>query len=395
MLSNGNNLELVHDLTVPFLTNPITPPPPAPVPPPPAPAVRFPLGFLLEKASAPIQYRAIREVAELDANDIRGLESLPLTFSPAVLLSLLQSPDGTWNNAMLTVPGARSEDFRGVGTVQAVLRLLEYGWDRESPPLARARRILFRLLAEDEDPSYLFEFGAKGKVEPEQVDHSRQLLREAAAAALAHAGYESDPRLRGAANRILDRINNYLTSALSKKPWVRSGNRQVLPPEAHPPSIHVLLMLARMPHFRSEHHAVVDRIYHHITQPLPRQESAQLVGRKILSQPQYVLGDMLPHRNALDADVPWALMWLEMMARLGFLKRNENWLKLFDRFVDDMDSTGVWHPHKGLAAPRSTNPFVWPFFPLEASVAGEERWTDVTFRLGLIARLIGRPIELI
>ena len=27
-------------------------------------------------------------------------------------------------------------------------RLLEYGWDREAPPLYHARRVLFRLLAE-------------------------------------------------------------------------------------------------------------------------------------------------------------------------------------------------------------------------------------------------------
>lgn len=357
--------------------------------------MRFPMRFVLENAAAPIQYRAIREVAELSPGGIPRLDALPYTFPPAVTLALTQSPDGTWNNAMLALPAARSDELRGVGTIQAVRRLVEYGWDRESPPLVRARRILFRLLAEDEDPSFLFELGAKGKIEPELIDHSRQLLREAAAAALAHAGYEADPRLRGAAHRILDRIHQYLNSPLSKKPWLRVGNRQVLPPEAHPPSMHALTMLAYMPLFRSEHHAVVDRIYHHISGLQPRQESAQVVGKKIILQPQYVLGDPLPHRNAVDADVPFALMWLEMMARLGFLKRNEGWLKLFDRFVDDRDRTGVWHPHKGLAAPRSSNPLVWPSFPLESAVTGEERWTDVTFRLGLIARLIGRPIELI
>ena len=36
------------------------------------------------------------------------------------------------------------------------------------------------------------------------VRRGRMLLREASAAALAQAGYESDPRLRGAARRIID-----------------------------------------------------------------------------------------------------------------------------------------------------------------------------------------------
>jgi hypothetical protein len=46
-----------------------------------------------------------------------------------------------------------------------------------------------------------------------------------------------------------------------------------------------------------------------------------------------------------------------------------------------------------MAAVRSTNPFVWPTYPLEGALSGDERWTDATFRLGLIARILGRPIE--
>jgi hypothetical protein len=60
---------------------------------------------------------------------------------------------------MLTLPSARGENFEGIGTISAVRRLLEYGWDKDTPPLTHARRVLFRLLAEDQDPEYLFEFG--------------------------------------------------------------------------------------------------------------------------------------------------------------------------------------------------------------------------------------------
>jgi hypothetical protein len=106
-----------------------------------------------------------------------------------------------------------------------------------------------------------------------------------------------------------------------------------------------------------------------------------------------VLGDRLPHRNAVDEDVPAALCWLETMARLGFLRRNENWMKLHERFIDDCGRDGVWHPHKGMSMPRSSNAWVWALYPLEPSHAGDDRWTDVTFRVGLIARLSGRPIN--
>ncbi len=321
---------------------------------------------------------------------------LPYAYTPAVRLALSQQADGAWGNTMLELPTGRADWFEGIGTILAVRRLLEYGWDRESPPLARVRRLLFRLLAEDEDPAYLYEFAPGGNpIDEDLARRGRGILREAAASVLAQAGYEHDPRLRGAARRIIERINAYLKSPLALKPWVRVGNRQVLAPEATPPSTHAIMMLAFMPQFRSEFHEHVERLYQFLTQPLPRQESAQLVGTTIVAQPHFVLGDLLPHRNAVDADVPFALVWIEMLARLGFLRRNENWSRLYERFLDDRDRLGVWHPHKGSGPPTSTNPMAWPSHPLESAAAGEERWADITFRLGLIARLSGRAIELI
>ncbi len=390
-------------MTVPLQPTPDDPalPPLAPAPPPsppyqaPSSPVEFPVGWLLDNAAPPIQYRSLLEVGRIPLDQSHRFALLPFTYRPALLLAFHQGIDGLWGDSMLGVPTARGDGVQGVGTINAVRRLLEYGWDRESPPLVRARRILFRLLAEDNDPSLVYELAPRTKPDPELTQRARLIFREAAAATLAQAGYESDPRLRGAARRILDRIDVYMRSETSAKPWIRVGNRQVLAPDASPPSFYALNMLAYMPLFRSEHHMLIDRIFHYISQPMPRQESAQQLGTTIVPQPHLILGDMLPHRNAVDADVPWALTWLELMARLGFLRRSETWSKLFERFLDDRDRSGIWHPHKGLAMPKSTNPYVWPSFPLESTSAGEERWSDVTFRIGLIARLSGRPIELV
>jgi hypothetical protein len=361
--------------------------------------LKFPMGWILDNASGPVKYRSATEVARLSESVVREMGWLPYVFPPALRIALTQHPDGTWNRSMLTIPGKSNANFSNVGTIPAVRRLLEYGWDRESPPLALARRALFRLLAEDNDPAFLYELGAKAKDEG-AVRRGRLLLREAAAAALAHAGYEADPRLRGAARRIIERIDGYLNSPLAEKPWIRVGNVHVLAPEATPPSFHALTMLAHMPIFRQENYSEVERIYAYISQPHPRQDQMQLVGKKIIEQPHFVLGDRLPHRNAVEADIPFALMWLETMARLGFLRRNENWLKMYERFEDDRDRSGVWHPHKGSDIPTSTNPRVWPMFPLEDFTSGSVKgtaaaWADVTFRIGLIGKLIGREIELI
>ena len=351
--------------------------------------------WLLDHASNAIRYRAIADVARMSGEVAREASALAYAYEPALALALGQSPDGIWNRSMLDVPGPRADHFEGVGTINAFRRLLEYGWDKEAPPLLRARRVLFRLLAEDADPAFLFELAPTGDDDGDVARRGRAILREAAAFALAQAGYEGDPRLRGAATRILDRVDAFLRSPLVHKPWVRVGNKQVLAAEAAPPSIYALGMLAHMPLFRNERHVQVDRILQYISQPQPRQELMQLCGSKILAQPHLVLGDLLPNRNVADADVPFALAWLELMARIGFLRRNDGWAKLFERFLDDRDRDLVWHPHKGMAMPRSANPFVWPAFPLEQMSSGDERWTDVTFRLGLIARLSGRPLELV
>ena len=335
------------------------------------------------------------EVARGGPSIAAQVAALPFAHRPALALAMCQATDGTWFDSMLTVPGKKGSEFEGVGTVHAFRRLLEYGWDKDSPPLLRARRVLFRLLAEDDDPAYLFEFAEKGGTSADAARRGRGVLREAAAAVLAQAGYEGDPRLRGAARRITTRIADYLRSPLAEKPFVRVGNQHVLPAEAYPPSIFALIMLAHMPLFRNEHHDQLDRIFQWVSQPMPRQESVQMWGTKPVPAPYLILGDPLPHRNAADADVPFALLWLELMARLNFLRRNEGWWRLFERFLDDRTREGIWHPHKGMVAPRSDNPMVWSSYPLEAQGAGDDRWTDITFRLGLIARLSGRPIELI
>ncbi|HEY3112678.1 MAG TPA: hypothetical protein VGJ62_03260 [Gemmatimonadaceae bacterium] len=357
-------------------------------------SLSFPLSWLLEHASGPIKYRAITEIAQTAAPSSPEVDWLPYSHRPAIRLAVTQSRDGMWNQSVLAIPGRHSADFVSIGTIPAVRRLAEYGWATDSPPLILARRLLFRLLAEDNDPAFTFELATKTR-DDDLVRRTRGIFREAAAATLAQMGYESDPRLRGAARRILERTVFYLNSPLGEKPWMRVGNSHVLAPESAPPSIYTLTMLAHMPIFRHEHFSEVERIYDWITQPLPRQEVVQLFGKKMVPQPHLIMGDVLPHRNAVEADVPFALTWLETMARLNFLRRNEGWMKLFERFVDDRDRNGVWHPHKGMDRPTTTHQWAWSTFPLDDGTGQESKWTDVTFRIGLIGKLLGREIELI
>jgi hypothetical protein len=154
-------------------------------------------------------------------------------------------------------------------------------------------------------------------------------------------------------------------------------------------------MLAHMPLFRTEHHDTIERLYHYLAQPWPRQTAVQQVGSHLVEQPHLVLGDLLPTRNAMDADMASSLLWLEMMARMGYLKRNENWLRLFERLLDDRDRHGVWHPPRSVTMPKTIPAWSWPILPLsDDDDPAKALSVDVSFRLGLIARLSGRPVEL-
>lgn len=366
-------------------------PPPTPAPPPPEP-VAVPIHWLVNHAAAPIRYRALVELGRIDPVPER-LAALIYTYAPAVTLALQQRPDGSWSSTMLTVPAARADDFAGVGTIVAYRRLLEYGWDRDAPPLFHARRMLFRLLAEDNDPSLLFELADKGKGDDDGVRRNRSLLREAAAAALAQAGYEGDPRLRGAALRLLHRVTAFIRSPAAADPWVGAQGKRTLAPGAAPPSYFFLLMLAHMPLFRLEHASELDDLFKYLTIP------AAAGSRESQGSPgthgYLVTGDPLRTEEVVQTDIPFTLSWLEVAARLGFLKRNESWSSIFSDLLAQADESCVWRIRHGQSVARSSHAFVWPSFPLSVNVTTDDQASDVTFRLALIARYSGRPVEFV
>lgn len=389
-------------MTLPPSTSPLSPvdaipvpgeltvPRPVPVPPPPPPPiVPVPALWLLTNGGSVVQGRVLRELV--------GLPASPRTPYGSRLgwhLLSLQDGDGSWPAGLLSVP--TGNDLAGVGTIPAYRKLLELGWDPDSPGLSRTKRLLFRLLAEDDVPTVMAELRPADDGE-DLVLRGRLIIREAAAAALAQAGYEADPRLRGAARRLIDRVGAFFRTPLAAKPWIRIGNQHVLPPEVAAPSFHLLVMLAYMPQFRSEHFAFMEQLRSWLMAPWPRQAAVQQVGTHLVEQPHLVLGDFLATRGALDGDMPSALAWLELMARLGFLTAHEGWVRLLDRTLDDRDRKAVWTPPRSVVMPTTVPPWSWPTLPLgDVTAAGYPAATlsaDVTFRLALIAKLCGRELE--
>jgi hypothetical protein len=186
--------------------------------------------------------------------------------------------------------------------------------DPDASPLATSRRLLFRLLPEDNDPGVPVRARRAGGHRCDLIKRGRQILREAAAAALAQAGYEADPAPRGGqahsgAYRRLFPLNPTPTSRSFAWATACAAPRRVAAVVSCPR--HARLHAA-LPERVPRSHGAAVRPPHAAA---ATHGASAAGGEHIIEQPHLALGDILPSRHVMDSDVPTALAWLELMAR--------------------------------------------------------------------------------
>ncbi|HXI21607.1 MAG TPA: hypothetical protein VNH46_11000, partial [Gemmatimonadales bacterium] len=264
-------------------------------------------------------------------------------------------------------------------------------------PFKLADRLLFRLLSRDEDPTLLFEFGKGAKGDPAYALWGRNLTREAATAALAEAGHIEDPRVRGAAHKIASEISEFLRSPLSEKPFVRSGSATILSPEANPLTWYSLAMIAAMPNLQRERAAFTERVVHYLSQPAPKKAYSLAAGKKKVKPLHVLLGDPIEaDSKGVPKDLPLALHFLELMARTGGIDSAPVASKVLTRVLKDCDENGIWAPRGLRSAPKAVNHMTYHCYPLDLETKTPEwKQVDVTFRLALIAKLLGWSLEFV
>jgi hypothetical protein len=372
---------------------------------------RLPLSWLFEAASVPIQYRAYAEIVPEGARDPARLEALRTAvfeYKPALAIARRQKITGLWGGNLLAPSGLKAYGWKEPGTVYQYRRLVEMGWSGDHREFRLADRFLFQLLSrlEPDDPdlelaararSLLVEFERPGKSDPGLARWARQLGREAAAAALARGGHAEDPRLRGAAHRIASDISVYVRSDLAEKPFKKTRGKTVLDPAAYPPTIFAVEMLAFMPALQRERAGFLERLGQYFSVPAPRRALQIAAGKKLLKPLFPILGDPLgADARGRVSDVPFALYWLELLARLGLLRQVPSAAKVFTHLTSECDEQGVWSPKNLRALPQARSPLTAHYYPLEGpGRSPAQRQTDVTFRLALIAKLLGLPIDVV
>jgi hypothetical protein len=361
---------------------------------------RVPLSWLLQYGSESIRFRTYRDLAPegYAAPELVAAAQAAVPESKAAQAVVKKQKDtGVWGGNLLALAPAVAQGIKDVGTIPQYRRLLQLAWPRDGRPFKLADRVLFRLLTRDENPALLFEYQKLVAAEPAAEPWVRDLIREAASCALAEAGHVEDPRLRGSGHRIASTVSQFLRSPLAEKPFIKSSKNLVLHPEAHPPSWYSVAMLGSMPNLQRERAGFTERLGHYLAQPAPKKAFGVQLGKKVVRPIHLLLGDPIEaDAKGTPKDLPLALHYIEMLARIGALHTAPVATRVLARLLKDCDDRGVW-AQKGLrAAPKPLNKLTYHTYPLHLENAStEDHEVDVTFRLALIAKLLGWSLDFV
>jgi hypothetical protein len=359
---------------------------------------RVPVSWLREHAAPGIKWRTLKEILPPGAatpENYVALQAEAVEAKPVQQIMKKLRKSGLWGDNILGLAANKTLGYKDVGTVAQYRRLLEYGVPHDHRIFRQPDRFFFRLLSRDESPDLLVEYKAACKSNPELALWARDQFREGAAVTLAQAGMIEDPRVRGAAHRVASQVSHFLRGELAEKPIIRRANRNVLQPEAYPPTTLSVALISYMPSLQRERAGFVERLASYLGQAPAKRQYVVAIGRKSIQPVYQLLGNPLEaDRGGMPKDLPFALHWIEVLVRLGVLTTNDTAVRILQRLLSDVDDRGVWSPKSLRSIPKSKSRLADFTFPLESDgKTMEHRQTDVTFRLALIAKLAGWTLE--
>lgn len=362
---------------------------------------RVPLTWLIEQGGPAIRRRTLSDLAPdgwaSEAAQIEAIKAVVLSEQVSEVTTR-QQDTGLWGGSFLAWQQSTRDNTDEPGAVAQYRRLLELGVPTTTRPFRLADRVLFRTLSRDDDPLLYGEFFESTLEDPDAAEWYRNLIREGVAAALAEAGYQLDPRLRGAAHKVITAVSAFLRSDLTEQPLIpRGGHAWQLNPEAHPPSWWSVAMLASMPTLQRERAGFVERLGKYLGRPPVTESFMITVGKTTYRPTHLLLGDPIERDSKGEVrDLPLALHFIDLLAGLGQLQASASASELFASLIADLDDGGVWHPKNLRSQPKAQSPITHHYWPLAAD-DGElaSRQADITFRLATIAKRLGWQLEYI
>lgn len=358
---------------------------------------RIPLTWLVEHGGPSIRLRTLTELAPEGSSPAATVAEAirdVVHSAPVSAVSTRQQETGLWAANFLAF-GPEKEGAEEPGTVAQYRRLLQLGLPTSTRPFRLADRVLFRTLSRDDDPLLFGEFADEADESPERAEVVRALIRDGVCAALAEAGREDDPRLRGAAHKVITAVSGFLRSPLADDPFAKKSGSLHLHPDAAPPSWWSLAMIASMPSLQRERGGFLDRLGQYLAQPAPERAFSIVIGDRTIRPVHLLLGDPIElDAKGLPKDVPLALHFIELLAGMGQLASAANATAAFLRLLEDVDAEGVWHPKNLRSQPKALTPVTYHSWPLAPDDGGmTSRQADITFRLARIAKRLQWRLE--
>lgn len=364
-----------------------------------------PLDWLREKSCPPVLARVLTEVFDRPSDDpeVAKARNGAFNYKNAVTISRNQQETGTWLNKVLEFEVPNNSRNRGPGMVNQFLALVEYGWDPTHPIIHSSAGRMLRYVVEDMTAD-LFEMKGYAGTNKDATREILQTLAVISAASLSRAGYGDEPSVVAVAERVLgelgeqyptggepDLFDGQIEIAEESKD---DGIYRVVKPGHHIPDMFLFYLMAWHPVFHTDGaRVVVKRVVDHMMKgdeiALRLREAA---GKRYIKLVDLHISQWGRDEFA-DKRLGFLLHDLELLARTGTLTRSDKAVELLDWVVSLQEDDGVWRvdDHIEKAVSRSQ----YHYFPLEESWRGKhKKYTDVTFRVLLILRLLDRTCPL-
>ena len=147
-----------------------------------------------------------------------------------------------------------------------------------------------------------------------------------------------------------------------------------------------------MPNLQRERAGFTERLGHYLAQPAPKKAFVIQVGKRTVKPQHLLLGDPIEaDAKGYPKDLPLALHYIELMARMGALEWAPVATKVLGRLLKDCDESRRVAAQEPAVAAQGAQQDHLPLLPAASRTPRRPkgREVDITFRLALIAKLLG------
>jgi hypothetical protein len=283
----------------------------------------------MENAAPPIRFRVLTELLERgrDDADVQEARREMLAYGPARQLERTQRKDGTWSGHVHAGDPRKYQSSLENG----MLRLFEYGWDRESRVVRNGAKALRQYMTHKKDIRF-FELAKSIKADERRERYYRVFLRNLALSLLIRAGYTEDKN-RVTVLELLDATAGFVDDPVSRDPVEEIGAAlPLIRPEAwkrdypYLPDMYAVRVFASSPWLLDGELAKMrlKKVFDYVLSPTYQRLAPELglvrTGKGTFPK-QHGLKVHLPEHYQKKGHLDELLVVLELFARLGLINR--------------------------------------------------------------------------